>query len=110
MRRPGEKNPLRRIPPVVVDHHRLRDVEHLPAAMVHAGTPVDVLEIEKEPLVHRSHVVDRAPPREETGADHPIDVLELGVVPVEHQVLAERPMAGKEATEERAAEKHRRGR
>src|SRR4051812_25218696 len=65
---------------VVMDDLRGRDVHNPPAVLMHSQAPVDVLDVEVVPGVHRTDVVDRLSTGHEAGAEHPVDIPRLAVV------------------------------
>ncbi len=86
---------------VRMNHDRFRNVEDLPAVLLHPVAPVEVLEIEEETLVHLPHPLERLAPHEHAGADDPVH-LAGGVVGIVHEeMVAERLRPGEEPAENR---------
>ncbi len=95
---------LRAFPRVVVNDHRLGVIEDAPALLPHPVAPVDVLEVEKEPLVEKPHRLDRLPADEQTGAEYPVHLAGRGVVEVEHHVTGDRGRLLEDLPEDRPAQ------
>lgn len=81
---------VRTCPPVVVHNRYLWIIVHVPPFLPEPVAQVNILIVHKKTFVEKANLLYGLPTEDHTSADDPIDLVDLSVIPVCHQITPDR--------------------
>src|SRR6187200_2963008 len=90
----------------VVNYFTIRCKHHFPAGLNKPITPIDIIPVDKERLIHHSHTLDGFHPDEGKAADDHVYFTGLIVLPAGIQFSTKKPALRKQPAEEESVEEH----